>query len=119
MTTAPQKSSCDDYELSIRVGNDDDAEFFLHVEEETTFESLPPDFHAIARDELRARLLETHEMLLGEEGHIFFIAFDQKSGQNMGLLWFRAAITSPANLKRGFTTSPFCPRIAVAASAKG
>ena len=89
MTSAPlPKSSCDDYELSIRLGNDDDAEFFLHVEEETTFESLPPDFHGMAREELRARLLETHELLLGQEGHLFFIAFDQKSGQNMGLLWF-------------------------------
>jgi len=87
-STLPPKSPCDDYDLSIRVGTDDDAEFFLHVEEETTFESLPPDFHGMAREDLRARLLETHELLMGDEGHIFFIAFDQKSGQNMGLLWF-------------------------------
>ncbi|BCM91082.1 mycothiol acetyltransferase [Abditibacteriota bacterium] len=74
--------------MAIRVGTDDDADFFFHVEEETTIESLPPDFHGIAREELRARLLETHEILLDEEGHIFFIAFDLHTNQKMGLLWF-------------------------------
>lgn len=88
MTSASLHSSCDDYQLAIRVGTDDDADFFLHVEEETTIESLPPDFRGIAREELRARLLETHDMLMGEEGHLFFIAFDLNTNQKMGLLWF-------------------------------
>ena len=88
MTSTSTHSSCDDYDLAIRVGNDDDADFFLHVEEETTIESLPPDFRGIAREELRARLLETHEMLMGEEGHLFFVAFDTHTHKKMGLLWF-------------------------------
>ncbi len=88
MTLAPLRPPCDEYELAIRLGTDDDADFFLHVEEETTLESLPPDFANIAREELRARLLETHEMLLEQEGHLFFIAFDTRTEKNMGLLWF-------------------------------
>ena len=88
MTYPVKRTSCEDHELAIRLGTDDDADFFLHVEEETTIESLPPDFANIAREELRARLLETHEILMDEEGHLFFIAFDTHTDEKMGLLWF-------------------------------
>jgi len=88
MSFSAKSPPCEQYELAIRLGTDDDADFFLHVEEETTLESLPPDFANMPREELRARLLETHELLMEQEGHLFFIAFDTRTDRKMGLLWF-------------------------------
>jgi ribosomal protein S18 acetylase RimI-like enzyme len=73
-------------EIRIREGSADDAEFFLAVEEQTTWESLPPDKRDLPRETLRERLLETHGLLLSCAGNVFFIA--EVGGERAGLLWF-------------------------------
>ena len=76
------------HEIAIRVGEDADTEFFLEVEEQTTWENLPPDQAHINRDELRAKLRGAHEALISQTGHIYFVAHVPESGEKMGLVWF-------------------------------
>ena len=74
--------------IRIREGAPDDAEFFLEVEEQTTWENLPPDkARRMPREQLRAKLLETHGLLLECPGNIFFIAENSTTGDRAGLLW--------------------------------
>lgn len=76
------------HSIFIREGTPEDAEFFLEVEEQTTWESLPPAKCAVmSRSELREKLLETHGMLLSCPGNIFFIAQNAETGARAGLLW--------------------------------
>ena len=71
----------------IRESTDADAEFFLRVDEQTTWENPPPDVvRVMGREQLREKLLQTHALLLSSPGHIFFIA--QKGNERAGLLWF-------------------------------
>jgi len=79
----------------IRRGDERDAEFFLEIEEQTTWENLPPDARQMPREALREKLLETHGLLLSCPGNVFFIAeiMDEKKDGNSqplraGLLWF-------------------------------
>lgn len=76
------------HNLSIREGTSDDAAFFFEIEEQTTWENLPPDCAQMSREELREKLIETHGLLLSCPGNVFFIAFDLHSGEKFGLLWF-------------------------------
>jgi ribosomal protein S18 acetylase RimI-like enzyme len=74
-------------EFLIRESTDADVEFFQWVEEQTTWENLPPDVARIMeREQLRERLLQTHALLLSSPGHVCFIA--QRGSERAGLLWF-------------------------------
>lgn len=76
------------HSIFVREGTTDDAEFFLEMEEQTTWESLPPDkARETKREQLREKLLETHGLLLECPGNIFFIAQNAQSGERAGLLW--------------------------------
>ena len=74
--------------ISIREGTAEDAEFFLEMEVQTTWESLPLAKRAeMSRPDLRASLLETHGLLLSCAGNIFFIAQNEITRERAGLLW--------------------------------
>lgn len=76
------------HSILIREGTEDDAEFFLEMEEQTTWESLPDDKKRdTPREKLRETLLETHGLLLECPGNVFFIAENAESGERAGLLW--------------------------------
>ena len=76
------------HSIFIREGTSDDAEFFLEMEEQTTWESLPPDkARGMQREHLREKLLETHGLLLECPGNVFFIAENAATGERAGLLW--------------------------------
>lgn len=75
----------------IRRGTETDAEFFLEIEEQTTWENLPLDARDMKREVLREKLLETHGLLLSCPGNVFFIAevlHENAQTQRAGLLWF-------------------------------
>jgi len=76
------------HSIFIREGTSDDAEFFLEVEEQTTWENLPGDKACeMKREQLRENLLETHGLLMECPGNIFFIAENATTGERTGLLW--------------------------------
>jgi ribosomal protein S18 acetylase RimI-like enzyme len=76
------------HSIHIREGTSDDAAFFLEMEEQTTWESLPPDkASAMKREQLREKLLETHGLLLECPGNVFFIAENEQTNERAGLLW--------------------------------
>ena len=76
------------HNLWIREGAPNDAAWFFEIEEQTTWESLPPDA-ALNRDELREKLRATHGLLLSCPGNVFFIACDANNNdEKLGMLWF-------------------------------
>lgn len=78
----------------IRRSTAEDEEFFFAMEEQTTWESLPPDkTRTLQREQLRHSLRQTHQTLLSCPSSVVFIAevVDEKNGGNIeraGLLWF-------------------------------
>jgi ribosomal protein S18 acetylase RimI-like enzyme len=80
--------------LDIRIGTEAEADFFLEIEEQTTWENLPPDRRETSREELRIRLHETHTALLHGPDNVVFLACDPATGEKMGLLWFGARLNS-------------------------
>ena len=60
--------------LRIREGTPEDADFFFEIEEQLTWENLPPDCATMSRAEMREKLKVTHGLLLSCPGNVFFIA---------------------------------------------
>jgi ribosomal protein S18 acetylase RimI-like enzyme len=87
--------------LRIREGTEADAAFFRQCEQETTWESLPgPPFPHVTPEALRAALAETHALLLGQPGHVIFIA--EVEGERAGLLWFGPSRNSLTGVREGW-----------------
>lgn len=76
------------HKLWIRQATPADAEWFLEVEEQTTWENLPPDCE-LTREELHQLTSEAHGLLWQCPDNVFFIACDADNGdERLGLLWF-------------------------------
>lgn len=72
---------------TIRLGTDEDAEFFFDLEEQTTWDNLPCACGTPwDRDQIRESLCATHRAMLDLPGNILFIA--EADGVRAGMLWF-------------------------------
>ncbi|HEX8237591.1 MAG TPA: GNAT family N-acetyltransferase [Abditibacteriaceae bacterium] len=77
--------------IQLRRGTEADAEFFFEMEEQTTWESLPPDkVGTVSREQLRRSLRQTHQSMLRCPSNVCFIAEAVDGGcrERVGLLWF-------------------------------
>ena len=77
------------HEIVIERGGEKDLQWFLELDEQTSWDSLSPQQRArLCRETWRAALQHTNGLMLSCPGNVFFIARDQNTQTRLGMLWF-------------------------------
>lgn len=77
------------HEIVIEQGSETDMQWFLELDEQTTWDSLPLHQRAqLCRATWRAALQHTNGLMLSCAGNVFFIARDRNTQVRLGMLWF-------------------------------
>ena len=89
MQNANALSSGHRHEIIIEQGGEADVQWFLELDEQTSWDSLPTSQRAqLCRETWRESLQQTNGLMLSCEGNVFFIARDQRTQTRLGMLWF-------------------------------
>lgn len=77
------------HQIAIEQGGENDVQWFLELDEQTSWDSLPTSQRAhLCRETWRAALQHTNGLMLSCPGNVFFVARDENSSARLGMLWF-------------------------------